>query len=147
MENKKIISLDSILSGEAKIEELNLSARVHNVLMRSGVNTVLKLISLTEEELLHLENGHLKIEGVHEIESKILSLNISGLQIGMDNSNSDMMELMELKEFLKSVTELRNKCLKLKSDKKEDYLRIIDNLTLSVYESIENKKETNKKVK
>ena len=34
MESKKIISLDSILSGEAKIEELNLSAPVHNVLMR-----------------------------------------------------------------------------------------------------------------
>ena len=115
--------------------------------MRNGVNTVLKLISLTEDELLHLENGHLRTRGVHEIESKIASLNIPGLQIGADTCNYDLKQLIELKDFFNDITKLRDKCLRLKSEEQDDFLRLIDNLTLMVCSSIENKKDTQKKAK
>lgn len=146
MESKKI-DINRIISEDAKIDELKLSAPVHNVLMRSGIKTILKLITLTEDELFHLENGNLKAKGVQEIESKIAALNIPDIRIGMDINNYELFELIQLKDFLNDITKLRNKCLKLNSGHQDRYLKIIDNLALSVYESIEDKKEYNKSSK
>lgn len=39
-----------------KIEELNLSVRAYNCLMRAGVDTVEKLRSLSDEELMRVRN-------------------------------------------------------------------------------------------
>lgn len=146
MENNNI-SVSRIINGEAKIEELNLSAPVHNVLMRQGINTILKLIVFTEEELLHLENGHLRPRGVQEIESKIASLNIPGLESGVNLNDSEFRQMIELKDFLNTISTLRDKCLKLETDDRDSYLRLIDILTSNVYESLTNIRQEKKNIK
>ena len=99
------IDIDYILNGKMELGELNLSAPTHNVLMRSGINTVSKLLILTDDELLKLENGHLGTKGLSEIKAKIAELGIPDLHLGMSKELSSKIELLKLKNELNTWIE------------------------------------------
>ena len=60
---------------DISIEELDLSARAFNCLKRANINTVLDLISKTEDEMMKVKN--LGRKSLEEIKEKIISMGLS----------------------------------------------------------------------
>jgi DNA-directed RNA polymerase subunit alpha len=74
------------------IDELELSVRAHNCLISAGINRVLDLVNLTEEEGLKIKNfGRKSLSEVKE------SMKSFGLSFGMNIKESDIKKLLENK--------------------------------------------------
>lgn len=151
MEKINNVTVDRILSGDAKIEELNFSVKTHNVLMRQGINTILKLISSNENELIKLEKGNLGLNGIKEIKEKLDLLGIPDIHLGFDVNDDKYKEKIILSDILKDLTNLRNKFLKLdiSNVENEKLLWQLDKLIVGVYglNSDEKTVETPKTIK
>ena len=133
------IDIERIISGDAIIEELNLSDPVFNVLRRSGVFTILELISHSEEELMSLENGHLGQKGLQEIKTKVEMLNLPHIHLGFNENQSSLREQIVFSSVLSDFVELRNKLLeldKMAGANKEEFDEIfwdLDKLMIKFY--------------
>ena len=91
------------------IDELNLSIRSYNCLMRAGIRTVGDLRALTEEDLLHIRN--LGRKSTEEIKRKLAETGNLSPSIPLIAPNySDMLEeligLEHVKEQVKKITAL-----------------------------------------
>lgn len=75
------------------IEELELSVRAHNCLVNAGINRVIDLVNLSEDEGLKIKNFGRK--SLNEVKESMKSF---GLQFGMNISEADLKKAIATKE-------------------------------------------------
>jgi DNA-directed RNA polymerase subunit alpha len=75
------------------IDELELSVRAHNCLISSGINRVIDLVNLSEDEGLKIKNFGRK--SLNEVKDSMKSF---GLSFGMDIKEEDVKKVLENKE-------------------------------------------------
>lgn len=74
------------------IDELELSVRAHNCLINAGINRILDLVNLTEDEALKIKNfGRKSLNEVRD------NLKVFGFHYGMNIKESDVRKILESK--------------------------------------------------
>ena len=119
---EKKVDIQSIINGEALIDDLKLSAPTHNILKRGGVHTLKQLLVNTEEGLMRVPL--MREKNITEIKNKLMELGNPEIKLGFSEEKFKLELLkyyvMKREEFVAKISELDSKIGSLKGEILQD---------------------------
>ena len=107
---------------QTPLNTLDLSVRSYNCLLRAGINTVEKLIAMSEDELMEVRNlGRRGFEEVVIIKNNIIQ------KLEIENSNNEVGQLKSETTIKKEKLMLYKKILELRLEQVTEELKNIEN--------------------